>query len=316
MKNRITKYVVGDKIYFQTVEGSILSSEYKELALGDFSLIGSNKTCFCINNKSKEIYRLINDELVSTKFKGYSIYEVDSSLIVVFNVSGDENISTAFREDEIIWETNDKRFSTVFSKSYLAYKPQYRTNKVIIKNIETNNIACQYEFDENFMVARKLHLNGNDLIVSLMKKDLSESRIACLSIVDNEEKWNIKSRSHEHIIHDQKLYALLGSVTNSITELEVIELTQGKQKTRIIQELERDIVPWNCTIKKDKLYFSNNHKGCTIGTINLGKDKIESEYELNLEVGVKLFESRKVNRELIVRDTMNNVHRINESNHT
>ena len=108
----------------------------------------------------------------------------------------------------------------------------------------------------------------------------------------------------------------MGSVSKSITELEVIELTQGNQKTQIIQELERDIVPWNCTIKKGKLYFSNNHNGCTIGTIDLGKDKIESEYELNLREGIKLYESRKINGELIVRDTMNNVHRIKESNHT
>lgn len=316
MKYRITKYVVGDNVYFQSIEGSILSSVYKEIVSGDFKLIESNGTCYCINNSTKEIFTIANNEFRRTKFRGHNIYEVNSNFILVFNESQNENISTAFKKGEIIWKTNEKRFSTVFSNKYIAYKPKYKTNEVVIKNIETNNTVCQYKFNEDFKVARKLHINGNDLVVSLMKNDFSESRIANISISECSLKWNVKSKSHEHLLNNQKLYGLIGSVPSSKTELEIFDLINGNHECLIIQELEKDIVPWNCTIKAEKLYFSNNHNGCSIGILDLTTNQIINEHKLKLDRGVKLYEPKYINGELFVKDTMNIVHQIKESNHT
>ena len=316
MERKISDYIIGEELYFQSIEGNILSSEFNELAIGDYSLMESFKNCFCINKDTNEIFRLISNELKSTNLFGHSIYQINADLYICFTEENNRNITTIFNQDVVLWKSEEKRFSTIFSSKYLAFKPHYKTNEIVIKNITNNEIACKFSFSEDFKVARKLHLNENDLIVPLIKNNLNESKIQCLSIKDRKIKWCITSKSHEHILHKGKLYALIGSPSEAKTELEIIDLEHGEQKNIIIQGSNRDIVPWNCTIAQSLIYFSNNKIGCSVGVFDIDVNKVIYEQELNLKEGVKLFEPKYYNGKLIVRDNTNTIHEIELRNDT
>ena len=106
------------------------------------------------------------------------------------------------------------------------------------------------------------------------------------------------------------LFAPVGLVPQEKTKLEFVNLENGQHKLTNIENICRDIVPWNCTISKNELYFSNNIDGCSVGILNLDNMKISNEIELNLANGIKLYEPKYLNTEVFVKDTTNEIHRI------
>ena len=315
--SKIEIIVLGDMPYLKTIDGAILGVGCGMVELGSIKvshLYGWNSEAFICDNESNRVYSLMSNLLTKLPYIANYVYPIDINKQLVYGSINSNNTVRLYDSSERQWENESTGFVICFNNGFYVYKLDYNSNKIQVRNTADFALRFGYEYDSTFKVGRAGFISQNTLIVPFLRYTPKyEARIVALDLRTGNELWELEARTHEFTIDDnlKKLFALTESSSTNQTNLEIVDIIEGKIERSIISgSISRGMFPSNAIEKDGFLFYSDNIEGCKIGVIELNSKSLIGEIELGLEYGVKIYAPKVFNDRIFVLDTSNVCHEI------
>lgn len=296
---------------FEIPEGAFVFEHQKDIFLKNDNYIHA------LNTLTGQIKKLID-----IQSEGFIVIN-SNELLTSQSENGTYSLSKYDLSNQmLVWKTQTTGlYYSSKNNDILLNRHGFRTKCVEKINLQNGTFDWEISSPDGFELYKIVYFLSDFMVFPFVKGTLGKDRkvkLAGFNIESGEKLWEIDSPEPgktEWKVNesDNKLYNLAEFREGQQLHLKltVLNPVNGKFETYTIKQDHGGLVlPWNTQIEGDKIYYSDNVKGCRIGVIDLTNKKLLDEIELNLDEGVQIAEPYPINDRIYVLDTLKTMHTI------
>lgn len=296
---------------FEIPEGAFVFEHQKDIFLKNDHYIHS------LNTLTGQIKRLID-----VQSEGFIVIN-SNELLTSQSENGTYSLTKYDLSNQIqVWkmQTTGLYYSSK-NNDTLLNRHGFRTKRVEKINLQDGTFDWEINSPDGFEMYKTAYFLSDFIVIPFVKGSLGKDmkvKLAGFNIETGEKLWEIDSpgtgiTEWKENESDGKLYSLYEYREGQQLHLQLTILNpiNGKFETYTIKQDHGGLVlPWNTQIEGDKIYYSDNVKGCRVGVVDLSKKELLDEIKLNLDEGVQIAEPYPINDRIYVLDTLKTMHTI------